>query len=545
MHALGVVLCALLLSPRPAASSYSPVAGPNLTSAAPLGLPGSSARAAAVAAFTSAAFGPVASNVTVSCALLNLGQGWNNDLWDGYAGFVHPMSPGLAAALETLQPASLLPLQTSDVDGLLVKVLLQLQAVIGFSLQLAVVTPPLALLPPNNNSTDQMLMYALKAFNQTCTLYPSSTSPSRLLYMRQSVPILSFGYQTVTTRPVFPVPSTLDRVFFWTKPFAAGVWGLLVASTLAFAAFMWAFERNGGDEFETARSGGEVAGHALFKSSVALAVLVPFEPETAGGRVAAGVHAFSLLLIVASYTANLAAKLTTTDSPVQPVHSAADFSALLPACVRDSTTLATYLNNTYPAALASVTPQTSFGLGAYGSADALRGVLSGACAGALIPSTEAAFIMNVNDSQGEFCPLVPIGSPVGEEVVPFTFAPEGAHPLSLTAAQLEAFNLQLAALHQTGSFLQGAVTQFFPPPPRLVCAQQDAADAAALAVLAPAPALEPVDLAGAFALQGIGIVLGALFHVSKALRQDCARAVARLTGRGKAMQATDCGDADP
>ena len=99
-----------------------------------------------------------------------------------------------------------------------------------------------------------------------------------------------------------------------------------------------------------------MAGHALFKSSVALAVLVSFDPETAGGRVAAGVHAFSLLLILASYTANLAAKLTTSEVPVQPINGVTDFSTLLPACVRDSTTLVTYLNNTYPAVLASVTP---------------------------------------------------------------------------------------------------------------------------------------------------------------------------------------------
>ena len=527
--ALGALL---LLSGAPqSAALYSPVAGPNLTSAASLGLPGSSARAAAVTAFTAQAFGPTPANVTLSCALLNLGQAWDNAVWDGYAGFVHPVNPALAAALGGVQPGSLLPLQPGDVDGLLVQVLLQLQAAIGFKLLLNLVTPPVGLLPPYNNSTDPMLIYALLAFNQTCMLFPASTSPTRLLYMRQSVSVLSFGYQAVTTRPVYPVPSTLSRVFFWTKPFAAGVWGMLVASTVAFAAFMWAFERNGSDSFEGARSNGEVAGHALFKSSVALAVLVPFDPETAGGRVAAGVHAFSLLLILASYTANLAATLTTSEVPVQPINGVTDFSTLLPACVRDSTTLVTYLNNTYPAVLASVTPQTTFGLSAYGSADALRGVLAGTCVGALIPSTEAAFIMNQNDTGGAFCPLVPVGSPVGEEVVPFTFAPEGAHPLSLTARQLEAFNLQLALLHQAGSFLQGAEQQFFPRPPRPVCAPQDAADAAAQAVLAPAPALEPVDLAGAFALQAVGLAVGFMFHVSKALRKDCARGFARLAGR--------------
>jgi len=109
---------------------------------------------------------------------------------------------------------------------------------------------------------------------------------------------------------------------------------------------MFLFERRSGFA-EGSHSNGEVAGHALFKSFTALAVFVPFEPETAGGRIAAGVHSFSLLLIIASYTANLAASYTTTDSPVQLIHSVSDFGPLLPACVRASSTLATFLNTTY------------------------------------------------------------------------------------------------------------------------------------------------------------------------------------------------------
>jgi Ligand-gated ion channel len=291
-------------------------------------------------------------------------------------------------------------------------------------------------------------------------------------------------------RAIIPKLSTLDRIFYWTCPFSSGVWYLLAASTITFASFMFLFERRSEGFAEGSHSNGEVAGHALFKSFTALAVFVPFEPETAGGRIAAGVHSFSLLLIVASYTANLAASYTTTDSPIQLIHSVSDFGPLLPACVRASSTLATFLNTTYPSAASAVTDQTTFGLNSYGSAEALRGVLSGKCVGAVIPFYEAQFVMNANDTEGEFCNLIPVGPTVGEEVVSFTFAPEGAHPQSLTAAQLEAFNLQLASLHQTGDFLIQTEATYFPPPPRPVCAPQDAADAAALAVLAPAAAIQ-------------------------------------------------------
>ena len=83
--------------------------------------------------------------------------------------------------------------------------------------------------------------------------------------MRQTQPVLTYGYQVVTTRAQYQTPSIAYRLFSWTRPFSAGVWGVLAASLVAAAIYMPIFELNGGDFNQDAlHSAGEVAGHGAF-----------------------------------------------------------------------------------------------------------------------------------------------------------------------------------------------------------------------------------------------------------------------------------------
>ncbi len=289
------------------------------------------------------------------------------------------------------------------------------------------------------------------------------------------------------------------------------------------AIVMPLFERHSGSEDfdeEAHHSAGELVGHALFLAAMGPSKFDAFAPRTAAGRATSVLHSFSLLLIISAYTANLAAQFTTTEPPVQRITDVASFSADAPLCVRSSSVVQQLLNASYPAVLASALPPGNvFGLASRGSRDALDAVLSGQCAGALLPATEAAWLLHVNDTRGELCALVPVGAPVGDEGVPLTFAPPGAHGRALTDAQLEALSSAIAGLHNSGDFLGDARAQFFPGGPRAACAVQDRADAAALVALSPAARLRPIDLAGAFLLQALGLALGFVFHCTKGTRK--------------------------
>jgi hypothetical protein len=304
--------------------------------------------------------------------------------------------------------------------------------------------------------------------------------------------------------------------------FTAGTWALLMANILVAALFMPFFEARNGHDFADVKTSTELAGHALYLASMGPSKSDAFEPATAGGRAAGALHSFSLVLIMASYTANLAAKFTTSTPPYQAITGVQDFTDDLPMCTRGSSTLMTYLNNSYPDIYATLEANNTFGLTTVSSRAALGAVLSGQCAGALLPAPEVSWLMNVNDTRGDLCALVPVGDAIGaEEGMPLTFSTN-----ALTPAQLEAVNSQLNDLMRTGQFLLGLQDEYFAKPPRRACAREDAADAGADAALKPGGPLEAMDLAGAFMLQGVGLLLGAALHLTKQQRRRVRERVA-------------------
>jgi len=390
------------------------------------------------------------------------------------------------------------------------------------------VLPPSALTATNR--MDDLVAFAFQVWNQSCSLTMLTATPQRRISFAQSAVVLSYNFQTVTFRAKFARPSTLDRIFLWTKPFTAPLWGVLAGSIVAFALAMPTFEhsrREGMFENLGSRLAHEVYGHSLFKASMGPSQPDTFEPVTAAGRAASALHAFGLMVIVASYTASLAAEFTTAAPPVQPVRSVSDLSSSMPACVRSNSVLSTLLNASLPSVFAALQPNLTYGGTSYGAYAAVAQMLGGAgCEGAILAGPEAAWLLGVNDTAGALCGAVPVGAGFGDVGMPLTFA-NGA----LSGGQMEAINKQLVLLRTQGSFTEPLRETFFPTGPRAACAKQDADAAAALLSLAPAQPLEVVDLAGAFILQGIGLGLGALLHVTKPLRQ---RLLLRSSAGGEA-----------
>ena len=198
------------------------------------------------------------------------------------------------------------------------------------------------------------------------------------------------------------------------------------------------------------------------------------------------------------------------DPAVQAVRDIFSFNPSVPACARSSSTLATLLNSSYPNAAAALSANNTFGTSASGSRDALHAVLAGQCDGAIIPQTEAAWIMGVNDTRGDFCELQVVGSPEGTEALPLTFS-----KASMTDAQLESLNMAIEELQRAGDFILDLEDSLFPSGPRSICAAEDARDSASATALLPGQRVEVIDLAGAFLLQAIGFSMGFLIHCCK------------------------------
>ena len=204
------------------------------------------------------------------------------------------------------------------------------------------------------------------------------------------------------------------------------------------------------------------------------------------------------------------AELTTMDPAVQVVRDIFSFSPRVPVCARSSSTLATLLNASYPNAAAALSANNTFGTSTSGSRDALSAVLAGQCDGAIIPQTEAAWIMGVNDTRGDFCELQVVGSPEGTEALPLTFS-----KASMTDAQLESLNMAIEELQRSGDFILDLEDSLFPSGPRSICAAEDSRDSASATALLPGQRIEVIDLAGAFLLQALGFSMGTLIHCCK------------------------------
>ena len=255
---LAVALSALLCAALPCASAsaaalYTPTLTPsymNTTSA--IGWPSSSARTAAVAAAITSSFGVNPSSTVFTCALIDIGVSQAGQLRDPFAGYAFPMGSVLSETVASLPYGSVTRVGLTDLDGLLVRTLLELQATVGFGLEFVVAKPPLTLIPApagSGSGTDAFVQWAFHALNVSCVLWPSPASPTRRLYFRQTVPLMTFGYSVVTTRPKYNLPSALDRVFMWTKPFSPGVWCLLMTAIVVYAIGMPLFEGRDSSDF--------------------------------------------------------------------------------------------------------------------------------------------------------------------------------------------------------------------------------------------------------------------------------------------------------
>ena len=312
--ALSALLCAALPSASAAAAAlYTPTLTPsNMSTTAAIGWPSSSARTAAVAAAITSSFGANPSSTVFTCALIDIGVSQAGQLRDPFAGYAFPMGSVLADTVANLPFGSVTRIALTDLDGLLVRTLLELQATVGFGLEFMVAKPPLTLIPApagSGSGTDAFVQWAFHTLNASCVLWPSPASPTRRLYFRQTVPLMTFGYSVVTTRPKYSLPSALDRVFMWTKPFSPGVWCLLMTAIVVYAIGMPLFEGRDSSDFGPwwdDRS--TLVGHSLYLGAMGPSKPDTYEPTSGAGRAASALNAFALLLIISTYTANLAAR---------------------------------------------------------------------------------------------------------------------------------------------------------------------------------------------------------------------------------------------
>ena len=490
--------------------------GARLATAASITYPGPAAatQLSVAQAAASIAAGPLGSR-PLKAGLINvLPPDAPNQL--GVDGFSRLAAVDSAAAAAVLAAPvdTLVAVNASDVTGALPWLLNWVAAQGNFSVSYNVVRLSDAV-EATPDATARAL-YAMQTHGLDVVLVQMTLDPGRLLYFRM-MPVQSFGYQIVTTRPTLVQVPFAERAFVWARPFTPSLWLLYTGAVVFTSMMMLVFERNRNEEqFGDHIIGSEVeaVGQSVYLAAMGAVLKEMYSPSTAAGRVYTGTKSFCIFLLISMYIANLAAVFTTGDSIDQPVSGLSDFAPnAVPLCTLDDDSTLSWLQLNAPVLFSRglvVTPSTDL-------ASSLSGVLAGTCAGAMGTSADVAFALgSEGDPNGNFCDLVPVGQVMGNSFisVPFT-----SDTTLLPSATYDAITSLTAMAISSGNYSSIALEQFMPPDAsRSHCVAEAQASAAQVA-FADSGALDIQDLSGVFIVQASGLALSLIVYFTKRQRQ--------------------------
>ena len=190
-----------------------------------------------------------------------------------------------------------------------------------------------------------------------------------------------------------------------------------------------------------------------YKAFLNFACVGGFTPNTPASQTFNISFAFSMLLLQATYTANLAAYFTQQRQPSSPIVEVSSFaSQQLTACVADTDAF-TLLKSNFPFMRLSLQSGAR-------TADLLDAVNAGTCAGAVASNRDLAFALGVQDSEGLYCNFNLVGGLLSQTYMGVPFS---ATSPRVTPAVFAALNSVAAAAYAYGDYATSASLASFPP----------------------------------------------------------------------------------
>lgn len=94
----------------------------------------------------------------------------------------------------------------------------------------------------SKNDTAARAIYLMDTMGYDCVVGTVFITPPRMQFMRYVISHQPYGYQVVTTAPVYTAERLQDRLFKWSLPFTRNLWVTILCSIVATAAMMTYFE---------------------------------------------------------------------------------------------------------------------------------------------------------------------------------------------------------------------------------------------------------------------------------------------------------------
>ena len=240
-------------------------------------------------------------------------------------------------------------------------------------------------------------------------------------------------------------------------------------------------------------------GRGTYKAFLNFSSVGGYSPNTPAGQMFNITFSFSMLLLQAAYTANLAAFFTRTQGTASPIGDMGDFGGKqLPACVLKDTFVVDMLRSAFPLTQLVV-------LNSVETVDLLTAVQNGTCAGGVAPDVMLRYALGPQDPYGQFCDLDFTGGLLSQQYYGIPF---NRNSPVVNNDMLDAMNAIAANAFAYGEYATLASMAAFPQE-RGACAGFTAAQATN-----PLAALHIRQVSGIFFLIAFGFGTAFLFYIA-------------------------------
>jgi hypothetical protein len=355
----------------------------------------------------------------------------------------------------------------------------------------------------HDNRTEQMV-YLFETLGYDCLLTSTVLRGERLAYADFLVSNEQFGLSVVTKVGVSKDYPVVDMLFAWASPFSWQIWVTVLFSLLFGSVAMFYFE--GDDKLMDFGSPSLPLALRLcrgwYKAFLNFTSVGGFEATTPAGQVFNVAFSFSMLLLQAAYTANLAAYFTKTQPPVSAVNAMSDFSGRqLPACITNDPYVYDLLRSAFPLTQFVVLPSAL-------TSDLLDAIASGQCSGGVAPDVHLRYALGPQDPLGKYCDLEVTGGLLSENyfAIPFSRG-------SVSRDVVNAMNSIAANAFAYGDYAVGASMASFPHA-RPSCEGYNSGQSANSGGSGALTALRITQVSGIFFLIFFGSILALLFYLA-------------------------------
>ena len=365
------------------------------------------------------------------------------------------------------------------------------------------------------------------ACSYDCVADASAETREGSLYKMFAHPHQTFSYQVLAALPQREPERVITRLFTWLKPFTANVWGGIVACFVFSALLMSYFEMGEGTQQwqlgHFANRDGSKPGIANvlaqgFYTSMTHFVTSnneQFIAVTLPGRAYLIAYSFTIMLIVSSYVANLAAVLSQPPPSSATISAFGDFGAKnVRACVLNSSEVLSLISEMGPTVTSKLPLVVVDSTRPSDLLAAIRGNASHGplCGGGVIANLDASLALGpAGDPAGAACANSLVGPPLNQGLYALAFNRNFNRDHLLALNGLISYAVLSGAYDaaQAGSNTFGAA--------RTNCA------VAALATEAVSASLTLTQFAGVFLILLIGAVIAITLKCVIAARAMAAR----------------------